>query len=94
VTSSRARCSRRSASRCAPGRRRAGRSASPPVGEEVGYSLRVPAADPLVGRARVTDVKVLPGNVRVSFSFVNQNDDEKERVEMFVFDTVLAQLQG
>jgi hypothetical protein len=67
---------------------------APPVGEEVGFSLRIPASEPLVGRARVTDVKVLPGNVRVSFSFVNQNDAEKERVEMFVFDTVLAQLQG
>jgi PilZ domain-containing protein len=66
----------------------------PPVGDEVGYSLRLPAAEPLVGRARVQDVKVLPGNARVSFAFVNQGEDEKERIEMFVFDTVLAHLQG
>jgi PilZ domain-containing protein len=67
---------------------------APPVGDEIGFSLRLPASDPLAGRARVQDVKVLPGNVRVSFSFVNQGEDEKERIEMFVFDTVLAQLQG
>ncbi len=67
---------------------------APPVGDEVGFSLRLPASDPLAGRARVTDVKVLPGNVRVSFQFVNQGDAERERLELFVFDTVLAQLSG
>lgn len=67
---------------------------APPVGDEVGFSLRLPAAEALAGRARVQDVKVLPGNVRVSFAFVRQGEAEKERVELFVFDTVLAQLQG
>jgi hypothetical protein len=67
---------------------------APPFGDEVGFSLRLPASEALVGRARVQDVKVLPGNVRVSFSFVNQGEEDKERVETFVFDTVLAQLQG
>jgi len=67
---------------------------APPVGEEVGFSLRMPASEPLAGRARVQDVKALPGNVRVSFAFVNQTEAEKEHVELFVFDTVLAQLQG
>jgi hypothetical protein len=66
----------------------------PPIGEEVGFSLRIPAAEPLVGRARVQDVKVLPGNVRVSFAFLNQAEADRERLELFVFDTVLAQLQG
>jgi PilZ domain len=65
-----------------------------PVGDEYTFSLRLPASDPLVGRTRVQDQKVLPGNVRVSFAFVNQSEAEKERIEMFVFDTVLAQLQG
>ncbi len=67
---------------------------APPVGDEVGFSLRLPASDPLAGRARVTDVKVLPGNVRVSFQFVNQADADRDRLETFVFDTVLAQLAG
>ncbi len=67
---------------------------APPVGDEAGFSLRLPAADPLAGRARVTDVRSLPGNVRVSFQFVNPSDADKERLELFVFDTVLAQLSG
>ena len=67
---------------------------APPVGDELGFSLRLPASDALAGRARVTDAKVLPGNVRVSFQFVNQPDAEKERLELFVFDTVLAQLSS
>ncbi len=67
---------------------------APPVGEELGFSLRIPASDPLTGRARVQDVRVLPGNVRVSFHFAGLGEAEKERLEMFVFDTVLAQLAG
>jgi hypothetical protein len=66
----------------------------PPVGDEVGFSLRLPATDPVAGRARVTDVKVLPGNVRVSFQFATPSDADRERLELFVFDTVLAQLSG
>jgi hypothetical protein len=67
---------------------------APPVGDEVGFSLRLPASDPLAGRARVTDAKALPGNVRVSFQFVSPSDADRERLELFVFDTVLAQLSG
>ncbi len=67
---------------------------APPVGDEVGFSLRLPASDPLAGRARVTDVKVLPGNVRVSFQFANASESDRERLELFVFDTVLAQLSS
>jgi PilZ domain-containing protein len=67
---------------------------APPVGDEVGFSLRLPATEPLAGKARVQDVKVLSGNVRVSFQFVGQEEPDRERLETFVFDTVLAQLQG
>jgi len=67
---------------------------APPIGDEVGFSLRLPASDPLAGRARVTDAKVLPGNVRVSFQFANQDEADRERLELFVFDTVLAQLSS
>lgn len=67
---------------------------APPAGEEVGFSLRLPGAEPLTGRARVQGVRVLPGNVRVSFQFVGASEADRERLETFVFDTVLAQLQG
>lgn len=66
----------------------------PPLGDEVGFSLRMPAADPLAGRARVADVKPYAGNARAAFQFLNLSSEEKERLEMFVFDTVLAQLSS
>jgi hypothetical protein len=65
---------------------------APPLGDEVGFSMRIPASDPLAGRARIADVKPHSGNVRVAFQFVNVPADERERLELFVFDTVLAQL--
>ncbi len=67
---------------------------APPLGDEIGYSLRLPAADPLAGRARICDVKPHTGNVRVSFQFVKMGAEERERLEMFVFDAVLALLSG
>ena len=67
---------------------------APPAGDEVGYSLRLPGSDPLTGKVRVADIKPQQGNVRVSFQFIGMSGEERERVEMFVFDTVLAQIQG
>ena len=64
---------------------------APPAGE-IRFVLRVPSADPLSGLARLVDVKALPGNVRASFQFVGLSAAERERVELLVFDTVLAQL--
>jgi len=67
---------------------------APPLGDEVGLSMRIPASDPLACRGRIADVKAQAGNVRAAFQFVGLSDDDKERLEMFVFDTVLAQLSG
>ena len=66
---------------------------APPLGDEVKFSLRLPAAEPVSGRCRVQDVKVFPANVRVSFQFLGLPEKERERLEMFVFDAVLASLQ-
>ena len=38
------------------------------------------------------DVRALSGNVRVAFMFHVLSDADRERMEIFVFDTVLAQL--
>jgi len=65
---------------------------APPLGDEIGYSMRIPASDPLAGRARIADVKPHSGNVRVAFQLVGMPPEDKERLELFVFDTVLAQL--
>lgn len=65
---------------------------SPPLGDEVGFTMRIPASEPMSGRARIADVKPHAGNVRVAFQFVGMEAAEKERLELFVFDTVLGLL--
>ena len=67
---------------------------APALGDEVSYQLRLPASAPIAGRARIADVKPQSGNVRLAFQFVNQSPEERERLEMFVFDTVLAAIAG
>src|SRR5512138_2410867 len=63
---------------------------APPLGDEVKFSLRMPAAEALSGSARVTDVKPHAGNVRVSFQFLGLDEAHREQLERFVFDAVLA----
>ncbi len=65
---------------------------APPLGDDVKFSLRIPASEPLVGRARVADIRPLQGNVRVAFQFYGVEEKDRDRLELFVFDTVLAQL--
>lgn len=65
---------------------------APPVGDDMGVSLRLPAADPVVCRARITDVRPQAGHVRVAARFEGMPVADRERLELFVFDTVLAQL--
>ena len=66
----------------------------PRVGDELKASLRIPGGEPLRANARVLEVKQQIGNVRACFAFVDVEEAEVERLEMFVFDAVLAQLQG
>jgi len=66
----------------------------PPLGDEFGFSLRIPGSEPLSGRVRVADVKPQQGNVRVSFQFSGLPEEDRERIEMFVFDTVLGQIMA
>jgi hypothetical protein len=67
---------------------------APPLGDVVGISLRLPATEPLVCKARITDVKPMPGHVRVAGQFTDLSAEERERLEVFIFDCVLAQLSG
>lgn len=67
-------------------------SKAPALGEDVRFALRMPATEPLSGQCRVTDVKAQTGNVRVAAQFVGLSPEARERLEIFVFDTVLAQL--
>jgi c-di-GMP-binding flagellar brake protein YcgR len=69
--------------------------AQPPrVDDEVRVSLRIPGGDPLRGTARTVDVKQQVGNARVAFQFIGLDPAEAERLEVFVFDSVLAQIEG
>ena len=63
---------------------------SPALGDLVEVSLRLPAGEPLVCRARISDVKPLPGSARVAAQYVNLAPADLERLEMFVIDTVLG----
>lgn len=65
---------------------------APPLGDEIGFTLRLAGGDPLSGKARVQDVKPREGSVRVAFMFTSLGEAELERMELFVFDTVLSQL--
>jgi len=67
---------------------------APRVDEEVRVSLRIPEREPLRAKARVVEVKQQLGTARASFELVGLDADDAERLEEFVFDAVLAQLQG
>jgi hypothetical protein len=65
---------------------------APASGTEADFSMKLPGGATLAGRARVQDVKPLPGAVRVSFMFTGLPNADRERMEMLVLDTALAQL--
>jgi hypothetical protein len=63
-----------------------------PAGDEVGYSLRIQGPSPIVGEARIVDVKSIGGRIRGSFALLSLSAEDRERLEMFIFDMVLASL--
>jgi hypothetical protein len=65
---------------------------APRAGEELACTLRLPGGQPLAAAARVVEAKPLGGNSRVFFAFKDLPEAERERLEMLVFDTLLAQL--
>jgi hypothetical protein len=69
-------------------------SRPPRVDDEVTVSLRIPGGEPIKSSARVLEVKQQVGNVRACFAFAGLDEAEVDRLEMFVFDAVLGQLQG
>jgi hypothetical protein len=66
----------------------------PALGEEVKISMRLPAAEPLTCRARITEVKPLAGSARVSAQFLDLPAADLERLELYIVDAVLALLAG
>jgi hypothetical protein len=67
--------------------------ARPPApDEELTATLRLPGTDPFATPVKVVGVKTQAGNVRVSFAFTRLEGAAAERLELAIFDTVLAQL--
>jgi hypothetical protein len=65
---------------------------APEPDEELTATLRLPGAEPVATRVKVVGVKAQPGFVFVSFSFIKLDGAPTERLEMAVFDHVLAQI--
>ncbi len=65
----------------------------PQVGEDVEVTLRIPGGQPLHAGARAVSVKEYLGNANTSFQFVSLDAAEVERMEVFVFDTLLDELK-
>jgi hypothetical protein len=65
---------------------------APAVGSTAKVTLRLPATGPLSGMARISDVKPQDGSVRIGASFVELAAADRERLEIFVVDSVLAML--
>ena len=67
--------------------------ARPPApDEELTATLRLPGTDPFATPVKVVGVKAQAGSVRVSFAFTRLEGAAAERLELAIFDTVLAQL--
>jgi hypothetical protein len=65
---------------------------APALDEEVTATLRLPGTEPLKAAVTVVGVKQLPGSVLVSFTFQKLEGAAAERLELAIFDMVLAQI--
>ena len=66
---------------------------APGPDEELTATLRLPGTEPVSARVRVAGVKVQPGFVLVSFSFIKLEGASAERFEIAIFDFVLAEMR-
>jgi len=67
-------------------------SKSPAVDEALEATLRLPGTEPLKTGVEVAETRAQPGNVRVSFRFKRLPDAAREKLELAIFDAVLAQM--
>jgi hypothetical protein len=65
---------------------------APATTDDVKYVLRLPGGAELTGTARVADIRVQPANVRVALAFRDLSEADRDRLELVIFDTVLAQI--
>jgi len=65
---------------------------APMPDEVLTATLRLSGVEPVVAQVTVAGMKAQPGNVRVSFAFAKLDGPVAERLEVAIFDAVLAQL--
>ena len=65
---------------------------APGSDEELTVTMRLPDTDPFKGAVTIAGVKPQPGNVLVSFGFKKLEPEAAERLELAIFDMVLAKL--
>ncbi len=65
---------------------------APSQSDEVECVFRLPGGDPMKATARVVSIQVQPTAVRVAYAFRALPEDDRERVERVVFDTLLDQI--
>jgi PilZ domain len=66
---------------------------APPTDEEIKVQLRLPGPEVVALQARVVGAQPQPAATRVSFAFQRLGADEREKLELVVFDSVLQQIQ-
>ncbi len=70
----------------------------PGENEHTGFVLWLPGEEepPVVGRARI--VALIPhsedGNRRISFTFTDVSEEDRERLEMLIFDLALGYIRA
>lgn len=66
---------------------------APSQKDVVKCTLRLPGGGEMEARARVAGMIVQPAAVRVSYTFDGLSQEDRDRIERVVFDTVLDQLK-
>ena len=66
---------------------------APSPADEVDCTFRLPGGGQLKAEARVVNVAVQAAAVRVAYAFQGLPEEDRERLERVVFDTVLDQLR-
>jgi hypothetical protein len=65
---------------------------APKVGDAFEGKVKLPGGDPVEVALTVSDLKIQPGSVRVTFAFGKLPDATRERIAELVIDTALSQI--
>ena len=66
---------------------------TPPIGEKLKATLKLPGGESVTSDARIVGVVPQGGSSRVACSFEGISAEDQEKLELLVFDTVLEQMK-